>query len=71
MTQAQMNKRLTDLEKAVRELSAKLAAKPAADAATWLADAGCFKDDPVWKEMVELGRRYRRRQRPSAPRKKR
>jgi hypothetical protein len=65
MTNAQIAKRLTDLEKTVEELRAKVeAASPSADAPWWETQAGRFKNDPVFQEIVRLGREYRESLRP-------
>jgi hypothetical protein len=60
MTLAQLEKRLTDLEKTVGELAARVPPPLAENRRWWVEDAGRFADDPVFEEIVRLGREYRR-----------
>ncbi len=69
MTTAELAKRLEALEKAVAELQAKAQPTPDPTRPWWRLDAGRFKDDPVFEEIVRLGREYRESLRPK-PRKR-
>lgn len=68
MTNAELTKRVEALEKALKELQAKVATVPQPEAPWWETQAGRFKDDPVFDEIVRLGRKYRESLRPK-PRK--
>jgi hypothetical protein len=59
-----MEERLLALEKEVEHLKSQLAqtAKPARR--WWVEHAGRFANDPVFDEIVKLGREYRESQRP-------
>ncbi len=64
MTIAQLADRLDALEKVVRRLDAKISRPADPNRPWWLEDAGRFKDDPVFEEIVRLGREYRESLRP-------
>jgi len=58
MTIAQLEKRLQTLEKVVEDLQGKLA-NGSHERHWWHEDAGRFANDPVFDEIVGLGRKYR------------
>jgi len=64
MTTAQLADRLEALEKVVQRLEAKISRPPDPNRPWWVEDAGRFKDDPVFEEIVRLGREYRESLRP-------
>jgi hypothetical protein len=68
MTSAQLAERLLALEKRVEELQAALKRRPDPMRPWWRDDAGRFADDPVFDQIVRLGRAYRRSQRPGSKR---
>ena len=84
MTTKEMETRLCALEKLVNELQTTMRSResiahrededPAKQRHWWRDDAGRFKDDPVFDEIVRLGREYRESLRPGSrtrrPRKK-
>lgn len=62
MTSAQVEQRLKSLEDRVEQLQATL--KLAVPSSRWwIEHAGRFKDDPIFEEIVALGREYREAQR--------
>ncbi len=63
MTVAQLEKRVQVLEKTVEELREMLGAG-AQQRYWWQEDAGRFANDPVFDEIVRLGREYRESLRP-------
>ncbi len=63
MTTAQLTERLLALEKTVEELKSQMKHSPPGRR-WWVDDAGRFADDPVFDEMVRLGREYRESLRP-------
>jgi hypothetical protein len=65
MTVAELTKRVEALEAALAELRAKQEPAPALQRAWWREDAGRFANDPVFDEIVRLGREYREGQRPN------
>ena len=69
MTIAQLAERLEALEKVVQRLEGKLSQPSDPMRPWWLEDAGRFKDDPVFEEIVRLGREYRESLRPKKRRK--
>jgi hypothetical protein len=69
MTTAELAKRVEALERAVAELRARVSGGPDPCRPWWRLDAGRFRDDPVFEEIVRLGREYRESLRPK-PRKK-
>lgn len=68
MTMKEMQQRLEELERKVEQLErspANGSAEPAAHTGKWWVDyAGRFKDNPVFEEIVRLGRKYRESLRP-------
>jgi hypothetical protein len=64
MSNTQLAKRLAALEKAVDELRARLDQKTAQPGRWWVETAGRFANDPVFDEIVELGKKYRESLRP-------
>jgi hypothetical protein len=71
MTIAQLAERLGALEKAVQQLEAKISQPPDQNRRWWVEDAGRFKNDPVFDEIVRLGREYRESLRPGTRKAKR
>lgn len=59
MTNAQLEKRVEALERAVEELRAQITTSPEKQEPWWITEAGRFANDPVFKEVVRLGREYR------------
>ena len=59
MSLAELEKRVTALEEAVARIEAQVAPTPATQRHWWHDDAGAFADDPVFDEIVRLGREYR------------
>lgn len=64
MTTAQLEERLLALEKTVAEMKTQLGGTPNRARRWWVEGAGRFANDPVFDEMVRLGREYRESQRP-------
>lgn len=64
-----IEKRVEALEQEVSRLKA-LMMDEKARRPWWNEIAGTFKDDPVYKEAMELGRKYRESTRPKAKRRK-
>lgn len=62
MTIAQLEKRLRFLEKKIAHMQSN-GVKPSHR--WWLDDAGRFANDPVFEEMIQLGREYRESLRPA------
>jgi hypothetical protein len=62
MTLVQIEKRVKALEQTVQQLAQS---KPAPDRAWYRTRAGRFAGDPVFGEILKLGRAYRKAQRPS------
>jgi hypothetical protein len=71
MTMAELAQRLDTLEKTVAEIQAQIAALLGTKRHWWVKGAGRFKGDPVFAEIVELGREYRESLRPGRGRNKR
>jgi len=69
MTLAQVEKRLTVLEQELREFK-RQSASPRRTGQWYVDNAGKFENDPVYKEIVRLGRKYRESLRPKSQRKK-
>jgi hypothetical protein len=67
MTTAELEARLTALEKTVEELRAQVS-PPVRH--WWHDEAGRFAGDPVFDEIVRLGREYRESLRPGRRKKK-
>lgn len=61
MDNQSLEKRVTELEKEVAELKDEVRKAPGKD--DWLKTVGWANDDPGFTEMMELGRKYRERQR--------
>lgn len=61
MTLAQIEERLEAIE---RELERLKQGPPLRDGAWWVRTAGAFKDDPMFEEVIRLGREYRESQQP-------
>ena len=72
MTVAQLEKRVAALEKAVEVLKAQIAQASEKKTSHWWHDeAGRFANDPVFDEIVRLGREYRESLHPDYKKKKR
>lgn len=65
MKLAEIEQRLTKLEKALLRLQSPAAKVSKKTKRWWVTDAGRFADDPVFDEIVELGREYRESLRPN------
>jgi hypothetical protein len=65
MTLADLEKRLLALEQTVEKLQ-KQVDKNDPDVPWWLKNAGMFANDPVFDEIVRLGREYRESLRPGS-----
>jgi hypothetical protein len=61
---AKIQKRLANLERTVEELKSKMSAVTNTHRRWWVDDAGRFADDPIFDEIVRLGREYRESLRP-------
>ena len=59
MTLKELEARLTALEKVVEQLRAQVAGTGKPERHWWHEDAGRFANDPVFDEIVRLGREYR------------
>jgi hypothetical protein len=70
MTVAELATRITALENAVEQLKAQVA-RAARQGHWWHESAGRFANDPVFDEIVRLGREYRESLRPGRRRKPR
>jgi len=66
MSMTEFARRLTALEKAVDELRAQLARNASPKRRWWVEGAGRFANDPVFDEIVKLGRKYRESLRPKS-----
>lgn len=64
MTMAELEKRVAALEKTVAELRSQVGAEPKKEEPWWVKSAGLFANDPVFDEIVRLGREYRKSQVP-------
>jgi hypothetical protein len=62
MTLLQIEERLTSLERTVLRLAKS---KPSIDRDWYRTQAGRFANDPIFEQIVKLGREYRKAQRPS------
>jgi hypothetical protein len=69
MGKTNLEKRMADLEQELASLRKKVEAltgtKP-----WWERIAGSFQHDPVYEQAMQLGRKYRRAQRPNGARKR-
>ncbi len=59
MTLAQLEKRVTALEEAVKKLREKVGQNSGPNPRWWAEGAGRFANDPLFDEMVRLGKEYR------------
>lgn len=59
MTLTQVEKRLAALENAVAKLQEQIVRGPDDQRPWWVTEAGRFANDPVFEEIVRLGREYR------------
>jgi hypothetical protein len=59
MTLKELETRVAELEKTVAELKAQLANGKTEQRHWWHEDAGRFANDPVFDEIVRLGKEYR------------
>ena len=64
MTIEELTKRGEALEAALAELRAKQVPAPNGQRPWWEENVGRFANDPVFDEIVRLGREYRESQRP-------
>ncbi len=64
MTITELEQRLLSLEQAVQHLQKEPGAKDRSARRWWVEQAGRFADDPVFEEIVRLGREYRQSLRP-------
>ena len=71
MSNTELATRLKALEKAVKDLRAQLDQNTMMKSRWWVETAGRFANDPVFDEIVELGRKYRESLRPKAKRSRR
>ncbi|HZZ79501.1 MAG TPA: hypothetical protein VFE62_13340 [Gemmataceae bacterium] len=77
MSNKEIENRIAALEQKVADLQAKLDATaekkdhPNPFGPWWITTAGRFKDDPVFEEIVRLGREYRKSTLPDYMKKKR
>jgi hypothetical protein len=77
MTKEELENRVSTLEHKLAEMQQQLASiagkkdHPNPHGAWWVETAGKFKDDPVFEEIIRLGREYRKSQVPDYMRKKR
>lgn len=63
MSQTEIEKRLSDLEKEVAVLKQKIEKEEKSKEPWWNQIAGTFADDPMYDEAMRLGREYRLSQR--------
>ena len=69
MTRAQIERRLTTLERKFAAISARNPAVETPDVNAWIDEIhGSFKDDASYRKAARLGQRWRKAQRPRAPR---
>jgi hypothetical protein len=64
MTTAEMEQRLLNLEQAVEQLRTHVSRSSDPRRRWWLEDAGRFANDPVFDEIVRLGKEYRQSLKP-------
>ncbi len=60
MKLGEIETRLVKLEKVVSQLKSQASKSSGKRNRWWVTDAGRFADDPVFDEIVELGREYRK-----------
>lgn len=70
MTLDELEKRVAALEKAVTQLQAQVGKEPTGAGPWWITEAGRFANDPVFDEIVRLGREYRESLHPDRRKKK-
>lgn len=70
MTLKELEARVAALEKTVQELQADLGKSPNGKQPWWISEAGRFANDPVFDEIVRLGREYRESLHPDRQKKK-
>jgi hypothetical protein len=70
MSLAELERRVTALEEAVARIEGQVAPTPATQRHWWHDDAGAFANDPVFDEIVRLGREYRESLHPDRRKKK-
>jgi len=70
MTLKELEARVAALEKTVQELQADLGKSPNGQQPWWISDAGRFANDPVFDEIVRLGKKWRDSQVPDYMKKK-
>jgi hypothetical protein len=66
MSAKELEKRIEALEHEVQELKRQLKKESDEKAPWYIKNAGMFKDDPVFDEIVERGRQYRESLRPKS-----
>jgi hypothetical protein len=71
MNAKEMEIRLANLEKKVAAISAKIEQPLETRQPWWVTQAGIFENDPVFDEIVQLGREYRQSLRPNGKKLKR
>lgn len=71
MTTAELAQRVEALETAFHDLQAELRHATQQNRRWWVDDAGRFANDPVFDEIVRLGREYRESLRPGRGKKQR
>ena len=66
---AELKKRLAELERTVKALQSHVA-QSGGQRRWWVESAGRFADDPLFEEIVRLGREYRESLRPRKAKRK-
>jgi len=69
MTANELAKRVEQLEKAVQDLTARFAQLNPPKEKWWESQAGRFANDPVFDDIVRLGKEYRESLRPGKKKK--
>jgi hypothetical protein len=69
MGKADLEKRMAELEREIAALREKVAALTG-EKPWWERIAGTFEHDPVYERAMQLGRNYRRGQRPNGAQKR-
>jgi hypothetical protein len=64
MTLTELTRRVESLERKIQELDLLVQANPRPSRRPWRENAGRFKNDPIFDEIVALGAKWRRSQRP-------
>jgi hypothetical protein len=70
MSLAELEKRVAALEEAVARIEAQGGPTTASQRHWWHDDAGAFANDPVFDEIIRLGREYRKSLHPDRRKKK-